>query len=135
MPSKPDSSNPKAAFMAGLAWKIKIEWLGSCGIHELDKTRRVTIALRENGYADHYPGLALTLIHKLNGDITSQYLFFHDHIRPEDCSDGGNEHGRKQKLHIWGDAGAFDWYILRPKDREATRPFCKAAEDWIAAWR
>jgi hypothetical protein len=127
--------NKFAELLAGLDWKIEIDWLGSHGVHYFDEMRRVVIEAQTTGYAEHYSGLNVTLIHKLNGTVAAHFFFFHDHIPAENLTDGGNEHGKTVKLHLWQHRDELDWYILRPKDKAATRPFCEVVEAWINQWR
>jgi len=138
---KAPPAHPHAAFLAALDWKIPILWPSSQGIHKIDDNRRAVIYIDTQGYADHYPGAWVKIVGKQDGHITGQYFHFHDYIK--ETMDGGNPHGKDQKLHAWIETSrgasrprhAIDWYILRPKDKAATRPFCEAVETYIDQWR
>jgi hypothetical protein len=95
---------------------VHILWFDRTGTFELKNNIVVEIELKTRGYADHYVGYEVRLIHKTNGQLTSHFFKFDDYLssKMDDRIDDRKDYPLGGNLCYYATAEA-QWYIAIPE--------------------
>ena len=85
-------------------------------VHPIDKNRKAEIVLVDRGHHEHYVGYNVSIIHKENGVIVSEFFGFNDYLGKR-TDDRRDEQG---KFEVIGYV-AKDWYIAKPSSNEVKK--------------
>ena len=94
-------------------------------IGELDNTTNVKLTFETTGMADHYYGIMVRIINKINGAIDTQFFKFNNII---------NKTEKEHNFYIWDSRGNVDWYSDRPTKAEKEK-FMKLVYDYIKLYQ
>jgi len=90
---------------------VHILWFARKGTFELENNIVVEIELMTRGYADHYVGYMVRLIHKTKGKLTEHFFRFDDYL--EEREDNRDDYPLGDNTCFYVDSRA-KWYIAIP---------------------
>jgi hypothetical protein len=82
----------------------------------------VEVMLESRISSNEYHGLEVSIVHKQNGKITSNYFSFEQYLGEKANRTHSNTKDIKN-MHLWSDNGKFYWYIVFPT---STKPIVNA---------
>ena len=92
--------------------------VGRACIARLTDTTTVKITFSNQGYADHYSAIRITLLNRTEGKIDEITMPFTDIW------------GKRDRLYAWTDRGETDWYDYHPTAADYTK-MEKAFSDYL----
>ncbi|WP_209124496.1 hypothetical protein [Alkalihalobacillus sp. BA299] len=97
-----------------------ISWYNRKGVYKLDDEINVTIELVTNGVHKTYKGYLVSIIHKTNGKIDSEYFDFDAYMSIENRIDDRSDYpgGFSIVQHVCAREGIPKWYIAKPHNED-----------------
>jgi len=102
--------------------KEDICWYNRKGVYTLDDEINVTIELISNGVHKTYKGYLVSIIHKTNGKIDSEYFDFDAYMSQDNRIDDRSDYKGGFSIHESScvHEGFPRWYIAKPHNQDIT---------------
>ena len=94
--------------------EIPFIFLGNKAILQMRNDLVAEVMLNRGDTHGKYTGLKATILHKQNGEITSNVFFFEQYLG-KDADRTHPNASHVKNMYLWENNG-LDWYVVRPKD-------------------